>query len=179
MPASKLTPPPSRPATDATSGSPALLQEAPWRPPVLAAVLLSIPVASVAASQLHDTYTDARGEKRRHDAIDIPAPLGTPVLAVDDGTIIKLFDSKPGGLTIYHFDPAGEFAYYYAHLDRYAVGLAEGHAVRRGDVIGFVGFSGNADPLAPHLHFAIFRLGPEKSWWKGTAINPYPCLGGR
>lgn len=139
---------------------------------------LLLPVAGVRADQLQDTYTDARSEARSHDAIDIMAPAGTPVLAVDDGTIAKLFNSKPGGLTIYQFDPRTEYAYYYAHLDRYADGLSEGQAVSRGDVIGFVGSSGNANPAAPHLHFAIFLLGPEKKWWQGTPINPYALLGG-
>jgi len=139
---------------------------------------LLLPVEGVRAEQLRDTYTEARGEGRSHDAIDIIAPTGTPVLAVDDGTIAKLFNSKPGGLTIYQFDPSTEYAYYYAHLDRYAEGLREGQSISRGDVIGYVGFSGNANPAAPHLHFAIFLLGPEKKWWKGTPVNPYTPLGG-
>jgi murein DD-endopeptidase MepM/ murein hydrolase activator NlpD len=103
-------------------------------------------------------------------------PRGTPVHAVVDGTIAKLFLSKPGGNTIYLFDEAGEFCYYYAHLDRYAPNLREGMHVSRGQVIAFVGFTGNASPEAPHLHFTIFQLGPEKRWWKGTPINPYPVL---
>lgn len=140
---------------------------------------LLLPVAGVSAGQLQDTYADARGQGRQHDAIDIMAPTGTPVLAVADGTIVKLFNSKPGGLTIYQFDSRAEHAFYYAHLERYAEGLHEGQRVARGDLIGHVGYSGNANPAAPHLHFAIFLLGPEKNWWQGTAINPYPALGGR
>lgn len=140
---------------------------------------LLIPVAGVTADQLRDTFADARGQGRSHDAIDIMAPTGTPILAVDDGVIVKLFDSKLGGLTIYQFNDAAELAYYYSHLDRYADGLTEGQSVERGDLIGHVGYSGNANPAAPHLHFAIFILGPEKLWWQGTAINPYPHLGGR
>ena len=140
---------------------------------------LLMPVLGIRPNQLVDTFNDARSEGRRHDAIDIMAALDTPVLAVEDGTVVKLFESKQGGHTIYQFDQAGEIAYYYAHLDRYAAGLVEGQQVKRGDVIGYVGFSGNASPLAPHLHFAIFLLGPEKHWWQGTAINPYPYLGGR
>lgn len=140
---------------------------------------LLIPVAGVTADQLRDTFTEARGQGRSHDAIDIMAPTGTPILAVDDGVIVKLFDSKPGGLTIYQFNDAAELAYYYSHLDRYADGLTEGQSVERGDLIGHVGYSGNANPAAPHLHFAIFILGPEKLWWQGAAINPYPHLGGR
>ena len=136
---------------------------------------LAIPVEGVARSSLLDTFEDRRGQKA-HEALDIAAPRGTPVVAVDDGRIVKLFRSLPGGLTIYQFDPEQQFAYYYAHLDRYADGVREGMAVRRGELIGYVGSSGNAAPDAPHLHFAIFRLGPERQWWKGTAINPYPFL---
>jgi murein DD-endopeptidase MepM/ murein hydrolase activator NlpD len=139
---------------------------------------LLIPVAGIKASQLTDTYTDARSGGRIHDAIDIMAPRDTQVIAADDGTIAKLFYSKQGGLTVYEFDPSGKFAYYYAHLDSYAPGLAEGKQLHRGDPIGLVGFSGNASESAPHLHFAIFVLGSEKRWWQGTAINPYPVLRG-
>lgn len=144
----------------------------------LIARALTIPVQGVRAEQLSDTYTDARaGGARRHDAIDIMAPAGTPVLAVEDGRIAKLFFSQGGGgITIYQFDPGEQYAYYYAHLERYADGLQEGQAVRRGQLIGYVGSSGNASPSAPHLHFAIFKLGPEKQWWKGEALNPYPVL---
>jgi murein DD-endopeptidase MepM/ murein hydrolase activator NlpD len=149
-------------------------------PPMLRRnLVLTIPVSGVTAAQLSDTYTDARSDGRSHDAIDIMAPTGTPVLAVDDGVIVKLFTSKPGGLTIYQFDDDAELAYYYAHLDSYAEGLSEGQSVTRGDVIGYVGYTGNANPEGPHLHFAIFILGPEKNWWQGTAINPYPHLGRR
>jgi murein DD-endopeptidase MepM/ murein hydrolase activator NlpD len=117
-----------------------------------------------------------RGTTRSHEAIDIMAALKTPVYAVDDGTLVKLFDSKPGGLTLYQYDPSSTFAYYYAHLDGYAADLVEGQAIKRGDLLGYVGVTGTADPLAPHLHFAVFVLGPEKRWWKGTAINPYPLF---
>ena len=133
-----------------------------------------IPVQGVAASALRDSFDEVRiGTRRGHEAIDISAPRGTPVLAVDDGRIVKLFASKPGGTTIYQFDPSGRFAYYYAHLERYAEGLSEGQSVQRGSTIGYVGSSGNANPAAPHLHFAVFRLGPEKQWWKGEPINPF------
>lgn len=140
---------------------------------------LLIPVRDVQAGQLQDTFADARGEGRMHDAIDIMAPAGTPVLAVADGHVEKLFTSKPGGLTLYQFDPTRTHAYYYAHLQGYAPGIVEGKALRRGETIGYVGATGNADPAAPHLHFAVFVLGPEKQWWKGEAIDPYPLLGGR
>jgi len=136
---------------------------------------LMIPVAGIKPEALVDTFEQGR-PGHRHEAIDIAAPRGTPVHAVDDGKAVKLFTSVPGGLTVYQFDPAGKLAYYYAHLDRYAPGLKEGMPLRRGDVIGYVGSTGNAAPDAPHLHFAVFRLGPLKLWWKGEAINPYPAL---
>ena len=141
---------------------------------------LLLPVQGVQARDLRDTFADGRDNNQRgHEAIDIHAPRGTPVLAVDDGPIAKLFLSKPGGITIYQFDATGQLAYYYAHLDAYAAGLKEGQHIRRGSVIGYVGASGNANPDAPHLHFAIFRLGPEKQWWKGTPLNPFASLGGK
>jgi peptidoglycan LD-endopeptidase LytH len=137
---------------------------------------LLIPVEGVSAGALQDTFADARAIGRRHDAIDIIAPRGTPVRAVDDGTIAKLFTSKAGGLTIYQFDPTQAFSYYYAHLDHYASGLAEHQEVRRGQLLGYVGSTGNASEDAPHLHFAIARLDTDHSWWKGDPINPYPLL---
>jgi murein DD-endopeptidase MepM/ murein hydrolase activator NlpD len=137
---------------------------------------LLLPVAGIAPRQLTDTFGDDRQGTRRHEALDIMAARGTPVLAASDGKVAKLFTSVRGGLTIYEFDPAGTYCYYYAHLDHYAPGLAEGQVLKRGDVIGYVGSTGDASPEAPHLHFAIFLLGPEKQWWKGTAINPYPLL---
>lgn len=137
---------------------------------------LIIPVQGVSANQLTDTFNDARGNGRVHDAIDIMAPKGTPVFAVGDGKVVKLFNSKQGGLTLYQFDSAELHAYYYAHLDSYAIGTIEGKSVRRGELIGYVGSTGNASPDGPHLHFAIFVLGPEKKWWQGTAINPFPLL---
>ena len=140
---------------------------------------LAIPVAGIAAGQLRDTFHELRGGTRPHEALDIMAPAGTPVLAVADGHVEKLFTSVPGGLTLYQFDPSGRYAYYYAHLQGYAPGLAEGQAVKRGEVIAYVGSTGNANPAAPHLHFAVFALGPERQWWKGTPLNPYPLLGGR
>ena len=147
-------------------------------PPAPVDVGLLLPVTGIEPRQLSDTFTQSRGEGRLHDAIDITAPRGTPVVAVADGRVAKLFNSKPGGLTIYQFDAEEKLAYYYAHLDAYAPALVEGQQVRRGDVIGYVGSTGNADPDGPHLHFAIFVLGPDKKWWQGTAINPYPLLGG-
>jgi murein DD-endopeptidase MepM/ murein hydrolase activator NlpD len=142
---------------------------------LLAARPLVVPVQGIAPQALQDTYTQARGGGK-HEAMDIMAPRGTPVVAVDDGKLVKLFRSVPGGLTIYQFDPSGQLAYYYAHLDRYADGVKEGMALKRGQVIGYVGVTGNSAPDAPHLHFAVFRLGPQKLWWKGDPINPYPAL---
>ena len=138
-----------------------------------------LPVSGVRPEQLVDTYADARGEGRVHDAIDIMAPRGTPVLAAVDGRVAKLFTSKLGGLTIYEFDPGARWVYYYAHLDRYADGLAEGATLRRGEVIGYVGSTGNASADAPHLHFEVSRLGPEKHWWQAAPVDPYPLLGGK
>jgi murein DD-endopeptidase MepM/ murein hydrolase activator NlpD len=137
---------------------------------------LAIPVDGVDAGDLRDTFADARSGGRAHEAIDIMAPRRTPVRAAGGGVIKKLFTSAAGGLSIYQFDDTDTFTYYYAHLDAYAEGLAEGQRVRRGDLIGYVGSTGNASPDAPHLHFAIFRLTPERQWWKGEPINPYPVL---
>ena len=139
---------------------------------------LIVPVRGVMPSQLRDTFNDRRGGGL-HEALDIAAPRGTPVVAAGHGRVVKLFDSKAGGLTVYQFDPGERFAYYYAHLDRYADGLRAGSSLAKGDVLGYVGTTGNAPPNAPHLHFAIFRLGPERRWWQGMPIDPYPYLRGR
>jgi len=137
---------------------------------------LLVPVQGVAASALSDTYDDPRGSGRVHEALDIMAPAGTPVLATADGRVEKLFDSENGGLTIYQFDPTDTWCYYYAHLQRYAPGLEEGDTIRRGEVIGYVGSTGNANAAAPHLHFGIYLLGEDKQWSRGTPVNPYPLL---
>jgi murein DD-endopeptidase MepM/ murein hydrolase activator NlpD len=133
------------------------------------------PIAGLALADLRDMFAEIHSG-HPHEAIDIQEPRGTPVRAVVSGTVRKLFLSKPGGNTIYEFDEIEEYCYYYAHLDGYAEGLREGMRVERGEVIGFVGSTGNADARTPHLHFAIFELGPEKQWWKGKAIDPYPGL---
>ena len=138
---------------------------------------LLFPVIGVETSILTDTFAETRGGNRPHEALDIIAPRGSSILAVDDGDIVKLFPSDRGGLTIYQFDPTHTFSYYYAHLDRYAPGLLEGQPVRKGDKIGEVGSTGNARSDAPHLHFTIFRLGPERRWWEGTPINPFTLWG--
>jgi len=133
------------------------------------------PIGGLALASLRDTFGEVHNG-HQHEAIDILEPRGTPVLAVVSGTVRKLFLSQPGGNTIYQFDAMGVYCYYYAHLDRYVKGLREGMRVERGDIIGFVGSTGNADARAPHLHFAIFEVGPEGLWWKGKAVDPYPGL---
>jgi murein DD-endopeptidase MepM/ murein hydrolase activator NlpD len=139
------------------------------------ATKLAMPIAGVDPANLTDTFYETRNG-HPHEALDISAARGTPVLAVDDGQVAKLFTSQQGGLTVYQFDNTGGLCYYYAHLDHYADGLKEGAILRRGEVLGYVGSTGNASPDAPHLHFAVFRLGPERQWWNGTAIDPLPLL---
>jgi murein DD-endopeptidase MepM/ murein hydrolase activator NlpD len=133
---------------------------------------LRMPVDGVKVESLKGGFEERRGG-RQHEAIDILAPRHTPVLAVESGTIAKLFVSNAGGITIYQFDPSGRIAYYYAHLEKYADGLREGQAVVQGDVIGYVGTTGNAPPGTPHLHFAVFELDDTRRWWQGKAIDPY------
>ena len=162
---------PMRPSSSALSAANA----APGTASALPGKLM-VPVQGVKASALTDTFDQPRGNQRHHEALDIMAPKGTPVVAAADGKVVKLFTSKPGGLTVYQFDPSEKYAYYYAHLDRYADGLQEGMVLKRGDVLGYVGVTGNSDPNAPHLHFAVVELTPEKQWWKGTPLNPFPLL---
>lgn len=181
--------PPAAPPVSATpSPAPRPQVPSPVRPPArptvpppadLAERDLLVPVQGTSREALSDTFDDARSAGRIHDAIDIMAPRNTPVVAVEDGRIAKLFTSDLGGLTVYQFDPTETYTYYYAHLDHYAPGLKEGDRVSRGQVIGYVGSSGNASPEGPHLHFAITRMGPDKKWWQGQAVNPYPILSGR
>jgi murein DD-endopeptidase MepM/ murein hydrolase activator NlpD len=137
---------------------------------------LIIPVAGVKPDQLIDTFADARSEGRVHDAIDIPAPAGTHVVAVADGEIIKLFQSERGGTTIYQLSSDRRLVFYYAHLQGYAEGLAAGMFVKQGDVIGYVGDTGNAGAGNFHLHFSISVVADPKRYWEGTNINPYPLL---
>ncbi len=137
---------------------------------------LTMPVAGADPRQIQDTFNDGRSGGRSHEATDILAPRGTPVLAMDDGTIVKLFTSVRGGLTIYQFDPTQTYCYYYAHLDHYAAGIHEKMPVHHGELIGYVGTTGDAPPNTPHLHLEILRLGPEKQWWHATDINPFPLL---
>lgn len=162
--------------TLALCGLPASAQTKAAAEALLGTRNLAMPVEGVARSALRDTFSDARSAGRRHDAIDIAAARGTRVYAVDDGTVVKLFRSIPGGITIYQFDPSRGLSYYYAHLDRYADGLREGAPVRRCELIGYVGTTGNAPANAPHLHFGVAALGAQKRWWEGSALNPYPAL---
>jgi murein DD-endopeptidase MepM/ murein hydrolase activator NlpD len=145
-------------------------------PQVDGGIKLLVPVEGIKASQVEDTFGQPRGKDRHHEALDIMAPKGTRVLAAGDGKVVKLFNSKPGGLTVYQFDPGEKYAYYYAHLDRYAEGIKEGMELKRGDLVGYVGSTGNAKAEAPHLHFAVVELTPQKQWWKGTPVDPYPML---
>ena len=171
-------------APTATTGEPAPVIPPPpgAEPPIgassgeLADRDLLIPVAGIKPEQLSRTFTDRRGGGRAHEAIDILAPMDTPVLAVDAGTIARLFYSKAGGISVYQFDPTERFCFYYAHLSRYAEGLREGQTVDKGQILGYVGVSGNAPKQTPHLHFAIFRLTEAKRWWEGTPIDPYDVL---
>jgi murein DD-endopeptidase MepM/ murein hydrolase activator NlpD len=163
-------PVPPPPSTETAISAPAS------SPADLAGRDLVVPVEGVAPNQLVRSYDDERSGSRVHEAIDILAPKGTPVKAVEDGTVARLFNSKAGGITVYQFDPTERFCYYYAHLDRYADNLKEGDRVRKGQVIGYVGVTGNAPKDTPHLHFAVFRLTDAKRWWEGTPIDPYDIL---
>jgi murein DD-endopeptidase MepM/ murein hydrolase activator NlpD len=138
---------------------------------------LHLPIAGLDVHSLHDSFSEHR-DGRLHEALDIPAPRGTPVVAATQGNVVKLFNSKRGGLTVYQFDDSQTYCYYYAHLDRYATGLHEGVLLRPGEVLGYVGTTGDAAGGAPHLHFAVFRLDAKKKWWQGTALDPLPLLAG-
>ena len=137
---------------------------------------LIVPVAGVRPEQLQDTFSQSRSEGRVHDAIDIMAARGTPVLAAADGTIVKLFQSERGGTTIYQSSVDGKFIYYYAHLERYAEGLTEGRVAKQGETIAYVGDTGNAGAGNYHLHFSIAVVSDPKKYWQGTNINPFPLL---
>ncbi len=157
------------------SSTPASPGEQP-RESFVGQVNLVIPVVGVKPEQLLDTFADARSEGRSHDAIDIAAPAGTPVVAALEGEIVKLFQSDKGGITIYQLSPDKKLVFYYAHLQRYADGILEGKYVRQGEVIGYVGDTGNAGAGNYHLHFSIATITDPKRHWDGTNINPYPLL---
>ena len=155
---------------------------APAAPPVAVAepgAPLAVPVAGVRRAELVDSWgQDRDGGDRRHNAIDIMAPGGTPVTAAAPGRVEKLFESAAGGTTAYVRSPDGAWSFYYAHLAGYAPGLAEGQAVRAGDPIGYVGDTGNAGAGNTHLHFAVSRMRDGEGWWQGQPVNPYPLLAG-
>jgi peptidoglycan LD-endopeptidase LytH len=136
---------------------------------------LTMPVQGVQVGNVRNSFNEMRGD-HIHEAVDILAARDTPVIAVEDGKVAKLFYSVRGGNTIYHFDPSETYCYYYAHLDRYAPDIREGQYIHRGQIIGYVGTTGNAPKDTPHLHFAIFKLNADKKWWQGTPIDPYPLL---
>jgi len=140
---------------------------------------LAIPVVGVKPGQLSDTFAQARGSGRRHDAIDSIAGEGTPVIAAADGTVEKLFNSGLGGITIYERSADNRWVFYYAHLSAYEPGLHEGQQLKRGQVIARVGHTGDANAAGPHLHFAIDQMAPGERWWSGTPVNPYPLLAGK
>lgn len=152
---------------------PASRAEAPADP--LAARRLLIPVKGLKRSDLRDNFAEKRG-LRRHHALDIMAKRGTPVVAVDDGRVVRVRRHLLGGLSVHQYDRDEKHAYYYAHLDRYAKGLEEGQVLKRGDLVGYVGSTGNAPASAPHLHFAMTEMGPERRWFRGKPVNPYPYL---
>ncbi|HEX3645387.1 MAG TPA: M23 family metallopeptidase [Vicinamibacterales bacterium] len=176
---------PPKPATAATAGSDVTLPDTfigapPAKTPAPVATTgdvqrgrLRMPLDGEDVESLKRGFAETRGGNRPHEAVDMLAPRNTPVHAVDGGSIAKLFTSKAGGLTIYQFDPGGRLCYYYAHLERYADGLKDGQMVSQGDIIGYVGTTGNAPPNTPHLHFAVFELNADRHWWQGRAIDPY------
>jgi peptidoglycan LD-endopeptidase LytH len=160
-------PAPKGTGSDSSGSSPSV--------PILKSPPLKMPVDGVEPESMKGGFAERRAG-HPHEAVDLLAPRNTPVRAVDDGTIAKLFVSKAGGNTIYQFNRTGDRSYYYAHLERYAAGLRDGDVVKRGQVIGYVGTSGNAPASTPHLHFAVFELNGERQWWKGRAIDPYPLF---
>ena len=162
------------PATDRTPVTPALSRTVAPTTGTIPRGNLRVPIDGADVESWKDEFAQRRdGGSRGHEAVDILSPRNTPVHAVTNGTIAKIFESKAGGHTVYQFDADGRLCYYYAHLERYADGLHEGQAVNQGDVIGYVGTSGNAPANTPHLHFAVYQLDAEKRWWKGTPIDPY------
>ncbi len=183
-PATTLPPPPNPALTAAPPAMQAMSVngklEASSSSAVPATVgMIGLPVKDLKREAIHDTFSDTREGGTKHEAADIMVPRGTPVMAVVEGNVVKLFNSKKGGITVYQYDNAQKFCYYYAHLDKYADGLKESMLLRKGDVLGYVGSTGDAQANNPHLHFAILELGPDKHWWEHTtAVNPYPVLVG-
>jgi murein DD-endopeptidase MepM/ murein hydrolase activator NlpD len=163
------------PRVNATAGA-TLSESNPAGSPIHGMPKLIIPVAGIKSEQLRDTYTSARSENRTHNAIDILAGRGTPVLAVENGTIKRIFYSERGGNTLYQLSSDGKLIYYYAHLDSYASGVGVGKEVKQGEVIAYVGDTGNAGAGNYHLHFSIWKITDPKRFWDGENINPYSLL---
>lgn len=157
-------PPPPAPVTPSDSAAVALGSRR-----------LLVPVVGVEAARILDSFNAPRGA-RTHNALDIMAPRGTPVVSADDGTILRVSQNRAGGLTVYTTDPTRQIVYYYAHMDRYAPGIAAGQRISRGDTLGFVGTTGNAPRDIPHLHFQMMLMHPEGRYWSGTPVNPLPFL---
>jgi murein DD-endopeptidase MepM/ murein hydrolase activator NlpD len=170
--------PPPDPARDDLADPPTIAAAPAAVMEALPTQRFRLPIDGITTESFKDSYFERRGD-RAHEAIDINVPRGTPIYAVRDGTIAKLFYSDRGGITIYHFEEDGPLCFYYAHLERYADGLKEGQHVSQGEVIGFVGTSGNASPDAPHLHFAITELNADRKWWQGRALDPYVVFKGQ
>jgi len=168
-PAISAAPTPNAPAADRAPGPPAPVATSGDIPHGR----LRVPLDGADVESFKGGFAERRGGDRPHEAVDMLAPRNTPVHAVESGSIAKLFTSKAGGLTIYQFDPSGRLCYYYAHLERYADGLKDGQVVSQGDVIGYVGTTGNAPRNTPHLHFAVFELNADKHWWQGRPLDPY------
>jgi murein DD-endopeptidase MepM/ murein hydrolase activator NlpD len=170
-PSGATAPPPVKPL--ASPGDQPRIASAPaGLPGASSATKLRVPIDGVSIASFKGGFAEVRGG-HPHEAVDVVVPRGTPIHAVQDGTIAKLFFSKRGGTTIYQFDPDERLCYYYAHLERYADGLHDGQHVTQGEVIGYVGTSGNAPPDTPHLHFAIFELNADRKWWHGRPLDPY------
>ena len=169
------TPVAMSPASNSAAGS-AAVAPTPDELSALAASLV-VPVAGVAPAELHSSFFERRGGgTRQHNAIDIPAPRGTPVISATAGRVLRLFSSKAGGIMVYAADPTDRFILMYGHLDRYAEGITDGMRLERGQTIGYVGTTGNAPPNVPHLHFAISRTNNVTRWWNGQPIDPAPLL---
>ena len=134
----------------------------------LSGMTLAMPVVGVLPYDLSNSWGDSRdGGRRKHKGIDIFAPKGTGIVAVTDGIISYIGEQPKGGLCLWLATENGT-SFYYAHLDRWAPGLYEGMEVRSGDLLGYVGNTGNAKTTPPHLHFGVND--------NDEMVNPYPIL---
>jgi peptidoglycan LD-endopeptidase LytH len=163
---------PAAPVTETTPAGTA----SPEVGALLLAKSLMVPVSGVDPLEVRDTYSASRGERGLHAALDIMAPRGTPIVSADSGRVWKIRSNTLGGRTVYALDAGEHFVYYYAHLDRYADGLKEGMPLLPGDVIGYVGTTGNAPPDTPHLHFQVMRYRGDGRWWNLEPVDPFPFL---